>query len=1023
MYNKLLKTTLRLALVSAIFAASVLPQTVMAKTIYVKENATGNGTSWDNAYGNLQTAINEASATTNDEIWVYEGTYKPQYTASGWRVSINNGRGDNAANYPTRDGNQNNAFVLKSGVKIYGGFTSTSAVESLPNFGSAGRDGISTLSGDIDATGNNDAYHVVICVNVASSTVLDGFTISGGNANGNSSDITVNRENSIDRRYGGGIYNYNSSPTLSNLIISGNSATYGGGIYNASSSSPTLTGVIISGNSATNGGGIYNTASSPKLTNVTISGNKATTNGGGGIYNTGNSDPSQANTIVWGNSGGSVQDNGRFANPTYTNSLVQGEYPGGEDGNNYDGITSEDASDPDPKFVSPVSADDAPTTGGDYRLWDLSPYNNKDLGAYKTHVAQYGISLSLKGTMESPSDFDSKMFGYGEAPAAVSVVATNTGNAYTGDLNIKLTGDANAFDITDDAEENPKIIGSIAGFRGEGRTFKIVPKIGLNANIYIATVTVSNNDITESFVVRFNVYRATLTATDFTINMGAVDYTGSPQKVTVTPKDGLTGIGNIKIFYDASKTSTKQPTDAGEYDIVVDIEIGQNFNELIGLKPEGKFKINKIDPKSTDLTCDLTAVDYTGKEQGVNVTGRSTGVGEITKIKYNGLTDMPTDAGTYEITVDIDGSGKNFNAKTNLLIGNFVIKPIKPTVDVLDITLPEESVYNGQPQPAGVKAKGNIAGLGTITVLYNGNTDVPTNVGEYEVTVDIATGGNYTNNRSSVMSLGKFKITRAKITIGDINLIAYDLRNVVGNGSPQSVTVTAAEGIVGLGTPTVWYCDKSGDSKTPPIDPGSYTIKVTIEEAGGNYEAFKAGWTLGTFTIFNPSIPHHRVTLPSAPGLITYPSSGVHYINGGANFSFRIKLDAPSVTGTPPQVQTNRTATRTDGNADIIITPESDGLSYTVVILAINEDIEISLDTPTGNASVVAGTLTLGTAPGALVITNTRADAATLRVYTPAGAPVRLTTVPPGTTHLTVPPGIYIVTDGGAFRRKIAVVQ
>jgi hypothetical protein len=36
---------------------------------------------------------------------------------------------------------------------------------------------------------------------------------------------------------------------------------------------------------------------------------------------------------------------------------------------------------------------------------------------------------------------------------------------------------------------------------------------------------------------------------------------------------------------------------------------------------------------------------------------------------------------------------------------------------------------------------------------------------------------------------------------------------------------------------------------------------------------------------------------------------------------------------------------------------------------------------------------------------------------------VRLTTVPPGTTRLSVAPGIYIVTDGGAFRRKTAVTR
>jgi hypothetical protein len=46
-----------------------------------------------------------------------------------------------------------------------------------------------------------------------------------------------------------------------------------------------------------------------------------------------------------------------------------------------------------------------------------------------------------------------------------------------------------------------------------------------------------------------------------------------------------------------------------------------------------------------------------------------------------------------------------------------------------------------------------------------------------------------------------------------------------------------------------------------------------------------------------------------------------------------------------------------------------------------------------------------------------------VHVYNLAGILVRQTTVPPGTTRLSVPPGIYIVTDGGAFRCKTVVVR
>ena len=89
---------------------------------------------------------------------------------------------------------------------------------------------------------------------------------------------------------GGGMYNDNlSNPTLNNVTFSNNSAEYGGGMYNITESNPTLDKVTFSGNFAsgttvsTRGGGMYNDNSSPMLTNVFFEGNSAAA--GGGMYN------------------------------------------------------------------------------------------------------------------------------------------------------------------------------------------------------------------------------------------------------------------------------------------------------------------------------------------------------------------------------------------------------------------------------------------------------------------------------------------------------------------------------------------------------------------------------------------------------------------------------------------------------------------------------------------------------------------------------------------------------------------
>ena len=80
----------------------------------------------------------------------------------------------------------------------------------------------------IDGTGH---YHVVQCVlGEGPGTVLQGFTITGGSA-----------FSSFPNDRGGGMFNFGgSSPTVENCVFSSNRATFGGGMFNENSS-PTVT--------------------------------------------------------------------------------------------------------------------------------------------------------------------------------------------------------------------------------------------------------------------------------------------------------------------------------------------------------------------------------------------------------------------------------------------------------------------------------------------------------------------------------------------------------------------------------------------------------------------------------------------------------------------------------------------------------------------------------------------------------------------------------------------------------------
>lgn len=136
-------------------------------------------------------------------------------------------------------------------------------------------------------------------------------------------------------RLAGGMFNVNagSNPVLMNVTFDGNSASYdgGGGMYNLQAS-PILTNVTFISNTTTgNGGGMVNeSGSNPSLTNVTFSGNSAS-NGGGGINNASSSSPVIRNIILWGNTAatGSQLNNDGTSTPTVTDSVVQGGYSSG----------------------------------------------------------------------------------------------------------------------------------------------------------------------------------------------------------------------------------------------------------------------------------------------------------------------------------------------------------------------------------------------------------------------------------------------------------------------------------------------------------------------------------------------------------------------------------------------------------------------------------------------------------------------------------------------------------------------
>ena len=206
---------------------------------------TRDGSSWASAFHTVQDGIEAAAirATTLGricDVWVAEGVY-----------------------YTHRSG-PTDTVRLREGVSVYGGFSGRELTRDERDW----RGRPTVLHGG-DGLGVDEVYHVVSAEDVTTA-VLDGFTITGGNARDPSNE-------------GGGIALVNAPVTLRNLLVAGNRASYGGGLV-VSSSSPTITGCRFVDNVVTNlGGGAHVTgsASHPLFEGCLFSGNRAT--GGAGL--------------------------------------------------------------------------------------------------------------------------------------------------------------------------------------------------------------------------------------------------------------------------------------------------------------------------------------------------------------------------------------------------------------------------------------------------------------------------------------------------------------------------------------------------------------------------------------------------------------------------------------------------------------------------------------------------------------------------------------------------------------------
>ena len=250
----------------------------------------GDGASWATAYGNLQDAL--GAAVWGDQVWVAAGAHRPA----------------------PPDGDRELGFELASGVVVCGGFAGD---EDPAHFDLDNRDLVlneSVLSGDLNGNDGpgfagygENSHHVVIGDGCDFSAILDGFTITGGNADG------PLQEGLND---GGGLYCSAGSPTIRNCRFIANSAVgsfgHGGAMFSKSGSGPAVTDCLFMGNRALYGGAVFDDFGQPSFDRCMFLGNTASGKYGGAMFANTESGLVVRDSIFTGNSaryGGAIYSN------------------------------------------------------------------------------------------------------------------------------------------------------------------------------------------------------------------------------------------------------------------------------------------------------------------------------------------------------------------------------------------------------------------------------------------------------------------------------------------------------------------------------------------------------------------------------------------------------------------------------------------------------------------------------------------------------------------------------------------
>ena len=603
--------------------------------------------------------------------------------------------------------------------------------------------------------------------------------------------------NSTNQGVGGGICTDEGSLTIIGSTITANSSeqNYGGGIYGLGELS--ITNSVISGNSAYRGGGIYNHAIM-NITNSVISGNSAK-DYAGGIENYVNHGDSSTLTIInstiSGNyvtgeegEGGGIANNSLL---TLTNTIVSlnyasidsniHNYPEDASVPAYSG--SNDLVDTDPGFVA------API----FESGKLSNADTLDLSLAKGSAA---INAGTNDAVQTDTDIAGNPRIAGGTVDIGAYESSYVTPSFTFS-DEKVTYDGNPHKLTvSGLETTDKVT-----YDYKGTSTTVSPSFS-NAGIYEVTATVSR-DNTNIWTGSATLTIEKASITDVTFDNQTIGYDGKAHTFKV---NGAKTADKVTYQYNG-KTYTSAPsfTQKGDYEVTATVTRA-NYADWT------KTAVMTIQEGIiTDISFNDQMVGYDGKAHTFKVNGAKS-TDKVT-YQYNGKTysSAPsfTQKGDYEVTATVSRANCEDWSKTAVMT---IQEGIITGISFKDQTY----VYSGANRTLTLTGKKS---SDKVTYEYDGKeySSCPkfTDVGSYEVFVTVSRA-NYEDWVGS-----------ATLTIEEKPIYGLSFNNLTYtyNGKERSLKLYGTRSSDSV---TYEYNGETFDSSPTFTEAGVYNVTVTV---------------------------------------------------------------------------------------------------------------------------------------------------------------------------------------------------